>query len=214
MSDKSQYICIEGNIGAGKTSLCYLMQKRDGCKLILEEFADNPFLSYFYNDPTRYALTVELFFLTERHKQLKNDLLHRDLFSNYLLSDYCLVKSLLFARTNLKDDAEYNLYTKLYNSLSTDFRKPDKIVYLHQSIDKIIQQINARGRSYEMSITKEYLKSIEEMYFNFFYTSNDISCLILDCENIDFIKSESDFEQIYHLIKKDYSTGLHHIKIN
>lgn len=213
MINSGNYICIEGNIGTGKTTLCELIQQRDQCKLILEEFADNPFLKYFYEDPERYSFTVELFFLTERHKQLKNDLLQPDLFITYYLSDYCLIKSLLFAKNNLKQEEEFKLYNKLYNSLSNDFRKPDRILYIHRPINIIQKQIKARGRSYELEIPDAYLQSIEEMYFQYFQTLKDTPCIILHCGEVDYINNPNAFEQIYQCLHKEFSTGIHHLEV-
>ncbi len=116
-SNPNKYICIEGNIGAGKTTFCQMISLDYKCKLILEQFSDNPFLEYFYKDPARYALTVELFFLTERQKQIQQDAQSPDLFNDFIISDYTILKSLLFARTNLPPD-EYKLFFKIYQALT------------------------------------------------------------------------------------------------
>lgn len=213
MSNSPQYICIEGNIGAGKTTLCQKINQLDECKLILEEFVENPFLQYFYNEPERYALTVELFFLTERHKQLKTELLNPELFVNYYLADYCQIKSLLFAKNNLKNEEEFKLYHKLYTNLAHDYRKPDRILYIHRPISKIIRQIKERGRTYELDIKAEYLKSIEEMYFQYFQAIPDTPCLILNCENADYLNNKNHFDQIYKLLHSPVDPGIHHFTI-
>ena len=150
-----KYICVEGNIGAGKTSFCQLIKTEYNCKLILEQFADNPFLPLFYNDPQRYAFTVELFFMTERYKQLQNELT-QDLFYDFTIADYTFVKTLLFARQNLKDD-EYRMFQKMFNVLSQNFPNPDILVYLHRDVDMLQGNIKKRGRQYEATISDDYL---------------------------------------------------------
>jgi len=159
-----KYIAIEGNIGAGKTTLCNMLHKDFNCRLILEQFADNPFLPYFYENQERYAFPVELFFMTERHKQLQENLSQRDLFQQMIVADYFFIKTLLFAKNNLSDE-EYRLFQRLFHILNSTFPKPELIVYLHRSVDNLIENIKARGRSYEQEIAPSYLLEIQNTYF-------------------------------------------------
>ncbi|HRI00480.1 MAG TPA: deoxynucleoside kinase [Saprospiraceae bacterium] len=207
-----KYVCIEGNIGAGKTTLCQLLSSELNCNLILEEFADNPFLEYFYKDPARYSLTVELFFLTERQKQLQSQLLQNNLFTDFHLADYSLIKSLLFAKTNLQEE-EFKLFHKIYQQLAVSIPRPELIIYLHRPLNKILEQIQKRGREYELEIHAEYLDSIQSMYFEFFKTQTLIPVLIVDAENMDFLNNKRHYEEIKHLFKQEYQPGIHHIRI-
>ncbi|MEP7196544.1 MAG: deoxynucleoside kinase [Saprospiraceae bacterium] len=207
-----QYICIEGNIGAGKTTLSQMLAAEFNCNLILEQFAENPFLEFFYKDPLRYAFTVELSFLTERHKQLQNALLSKDLFSEFSISDYSMVKSLLFARQNLGDD-EFRLFQNIFNLLSNKIPKPDLILYLHRPIDRVKRHIMERGRSYELEIQNSYLEQIQNAYFEFFKTQTLIPVVVLDGENMDFINNKTHFSEIKNILTQEYKPGLHHLRI-
>ena len=159
-----RYIAIEGNIGAGKTSFCEMMNKEYNLSLILEEFDDNPFLPYFYKNPERYAFTVELFFMTERYKQMQRSLVVHDMFHDFILSDYFFMKTLLFARKNLQED-EYRMFQKMYGALSGSFPQPDLLVYFHRNVDILKANIRKRGRDYEAFITPEYLLKLQDSYF-------------------------------------------------
>lgn len=161
-----QYICIEGNIGAGKTTLSKMLAEELNCNLILEKFAENPFLEFFYKDPERHAFTVELSFLTERHKQLQQDLTTGDLFTEFNLADYSLIKSLLFARQNLNPE-EFKLFQSIFNILSAKIPKPDLILYLHRPIERVKKHIEARARDYEQTIQDSYLETIQNAYLDF-----------------------------------------------
>ena len=180
------YIVIEGNIGAGKTSLSKRLSEDWQARLILEEFSDNPFLPLFYDNPDRYAFPVELFFMTERHKQLQQLLLEGNLFQERVVSDYIFSKTLLFARQNLKDD-ELRLFQRLFQTLNAAFPKPQLLVYLHRSIDQLLSNIAKRGRAYEQSITGDYLQLIQQAYFDFFnLMKEDLPILVLDLGDWDF----------------------------
>lgn len=208
-----KYICIEGNIGSGKTSLCELLSRNHSCQLILEEFADNPFLPYFYEDPVRYAFTVELFFMTERHKQLQHSLLKPSLFADMFVSDYIFWKTIIFAKRNL-DDEEYRLLQNLFNILNKNFPKPDLLVYLHRSPDKLLENIRNRGRHYEQAISKEYLLGIQDSYFEFFRSQVSFPILVLEVEHLDFVDNPEHYEEIQNLLKRKYLPGTHRIKIH
>jgi len=208
-----KYICIEGNIGSGKTSLCEMLSRKHRCQLILEEFADNPFLPYFYEDPVRYAFTVELFFMTERHKQLQHSLQKPSLFADMFVSDYIFWKTIIFARRNL-DDEEYRLLQNLFNILNKNFPAPDLLVYLHRSPDKLLKNIRSRGRHYEQAISHEYLKGIQDSYFEFFRSQVAYPILILEVEQLDFVNIPQHFEEIQNLLRRKYLPGMHRIQLH
>jgi deoxyguanosine kinase len=203
-----QFIAIEGNIGAGKTTLCKMLERDFPCRLVLEEFADNPFLAYFYENPERYAFPVELFFLTERHKQLQDRLLQTDLFQETVVADYYFVKTLLFAKNNLNDE-EYRLFQRLFHILNASFPKPGLLVYLHRPVERLIENIQRRGRSYEQDITAAYLQSIQESYQHFFRSSDDLPILIIDLEDADFWKNTDNYREIVAMIQQNYPPGVH-----
>lgn len=207
------YICIEGSIGAGKTSFCKLLHEQFNCRMILEEFDDNPFLPFFYEDPDRFAFTVELFFMTERHKQLQRNLISQDLFSSFTISDYIFIKTLLFARKNLSEE-EYRLFQKMFNVLNASFPTPDIIVYFHRSVENLMKFIRKRGRSYESNITEEYLVNVQNSYFEYFKNITSFPVLILDLNDIDFVMQDSHYKTVLSLIKKEYRPGVHQVKIS
>ena len=208
-----QFIAIEGNIGAGKTTFCNMLEKDYGAKLILEQFTDNPFLPCFYKNPERYAFQVELFFMTERHKQLQEYLTQRSLFQEFTISDYFFIKTLLFAKNNLIDE-EYRLFKRLFNVLNTTFRKPDLLVYLHRPVEDLMKNIKNRGREYEKDIKPEYLLSLQNAYFDYFRTVTDIPVLIIDVEGTNFWKKKKQYKQLVKLIQsEDYTLGVQRRKI-
>ncbi len=207
------YISIEGNIGTGKTSFCRKMQNIHSCKLVLETFNDNPFLPMFYKDPERYAFTVELFFMTERHKQLQNNLISQDLFFDFTLSDYFFTKTLLFARNNLGEE-EFRLFQKLYKVLNQTFPQPDILVYFHRHVDILMENIKARGRDFEKDITKDYLIQIQDSYFEYFRNILSHPVLIIDMGEIDFVHNEKSFNAVQSLFYKEYNPGVHRMTLS
>lgn len=206
------FIAIEGNIGAGKTTLCKQLAAKYDCRLILEQFTDNPFLPLFYNNPERYAFPVELFFMTERHKQLQENLSQRDLFQQLILSDYFFIKTLLFAKNNLNGE-EFRLFQRLFHTLNATFPKPDLLVYLHRDVDDVLQNISKRGRSFELDIKADYLQSLQDAYFNYFKTEQDLPILIIDVTGVDFLEDAAAFEQIVGLMRRSYGKGIHRAAI-
>lgn len=205
-----KHIAIEGNIGAGKTTLCNMIHKDFNCRLILEQFADNPFLPYFYENQERYAFPVELFFMTERHKQLQEQLAQTDLFQQLIITDYFFIKTLLFAKNNLNSE-EYRLFQRLFNILSTSFPKPELIVFLHRSVENLIENIKNRGRSYEQEIAPSYLLEIQNTYFEYFKTERSIPILIIDVERVNFHNNAVHYDLIIDAMKSKYQPGIHHI---
>tara|TARA_B100001142_G_scaffold8_1_gene4 strand:- start:8 stop:1132 length:1125 start_codon:yes stop_codon:yes gene_type:complete len=192
---KFKYIAIEGNIGAGKTSLAKKISIDFNSKLILERFADNPFLPKFYEDPDRYAFTLEMSFLAERYQQITDDLSQLNIFSDSIVSDYDIFKSLIFSKITLSED-EFALYRKLFFSMYKDILKPDLYIYLNQNIDRLKENIKKRGRDYEQNIDSKYLKNINSGYLDFHKTQTDLNIKIIDINNMDFVNNRIDYLNI------------------
>lgn len=206
------YIAVEGNIGSGKTTFCKMVAEEYNCKLILEEFDDNPFLPHFYEDPDRFAFTVELFFMTERYKQLQRSLLSQDLFIDFTIADYAFVKTLLFARKNLPE-VEFRLFQKMYAPLGQSFPQPDLLVYFHRSVDILQKNIQKRGRSYEKNISDEYLLQVQNSYFEYFRNILSYPILIIDLNTIDFEENSRNYTEVKHLLSKKYNPGVHRVTL-
>jgi len=192
------FIAIEGNIGAGKTTLARRLAGRYQARLILEQFADNPFLPKFYLDRERYAFPLELSFLAERYSQLRNTLLNRELFQQAIIADYTITKSQLFARTNLSPD-EYELFQRMAEIIRTNLPKPDLLIYLHTPVPKLQQQIRQRGRAYEQRIPDSYLQEIQEAYLQYL-GQEDLPVLIVDTAHADF-HNEAHFGQLVRVLE-------------
>jgi deoxyadenosine/deoxycytidine kinase len=208
MKIKYNYVVIEGNIGAGKTTLATRISEQFNARLILEHFADNPFLPKFYNDPEKYSFPLELSFLASRYKQLKEELVPQDLFKSFTIADYYFMKSLVFAASTLKGD-EYNLYRQIFYIIYGSLPKPDIFVYLHLCPEKLLQNIEKRGRNYEKSITREYLQKIQESYFTFFRQNPDNKYLVIDIEGIDFVANKNHYRKVVDTIFfDDYPAGM------
>lgn len=209
-----QFIVIEGNIGAGKTSLATRISKEYGAKLILERFADNPFLPKFYQDKQRFAFPVEMSFLADRYNQLKKDLQTKDLFSSFTVADYYFMKSLIFARNTLAPD-EYSLYAQIFQIIYQALPKPDLYVYLHRDSENLLENIKLRGRDYESEISGEYLRDIQQGYFNFFKQEPDLPIVVVDMNGSDFVNKNQDFKSLIDLLfSKRYSSGIKFVKCN
>ena len=191
---KYHFITIEGNIGAGKTTLAHMLARHFNARLILEQFADNPFLPKFYENPAQYAFPLELFFMAERYKQLKELVHTADLFQSVTISDYLFTKCLLFARVNLADQ-EFLLYQKLFDIIHAQMIQPDILIYLHAPVDKLQSNIRKRNRSYEQSISDEYLYDIQETYTHYIRQHN-IRTLFVDVSNADFLGNEAHLKVI------------------
>lgn len=206
---KYKYITIEGNIGAGKTTLATKLAAQFNAKLILEEFADNPFLPKFYEKPQQYAFPLELFFMAERYKQLKDMLQMQDMFSNLVVSDYLFIKSLLFAKINLKEE-EYNLYQKLFEIINPQLVQPDLLIFLNAPVTKLQQNIRHRNRSYEQQIADDYLVSVHDMYMQYI-RQHPVRTLMLDMTKVDFVKNPVDFDNLLRALDKEYEPGVHYL---
>jgi deoxyadenosine/deoxycytidine kinase len=206
------YIVIEGNIGAGKTTFCRKLQEKYDARLILEQFSDNPFLPYFYENPERHAFSVELFFMTERHRQLQEELIQGDLFNQQIISDYIFIKTLLFAKNNLNEE-EYRLFNRLFHVLNAHFKKPDLVVYLHRPVSNLLNQIKKRGRSFEMEMSATYLENIQKAYFDFFKTTPEYPILVVGINDLDFEKDIRAFELLDNLLLQNYETKVHYIDL-
>lgn len=203
-----RYLVIEGNIGAGKTSLSKLIAERKKGKLFLEQYAENPFLPKFYENPERYSFPLELSFLADRYNQLKNSISSFDLFNELIVSDYFFMKSLIFSAHTLQED-EYKLYRQLFDIIYSTLPKPDLYVYLHKNTDLLLKNISKRGREYEKNISAEYLKGIENGYFNFFKQQNQMKIVVIDTNNIDFVNNSADLDKIENAIfNNDYEIGI------
>src|SRR5580704_14242267 len=183
------FIAIEGNIGAGKTTLAHMLARHFNARLILEQFADNPFLAKFYENPAQYAFPLELFFMAERYKQLKDLVYTADLFQSVTISDYLFTKCLLFAKVNLPDQ-EFRLYQKLFDIIQGQVVQPDILIYLHAPVNKLQDNIRKRNRPYEQNISDEYLYDIQETYTHYIRQHN-IRTLFVDVSNADFLGNEA-----------------------
>jgi len=206
------YIAIEGNIGAGKTTLSTILSERLGAKLVLEEFAENPFLPKFYEEPDKYSFQLELSFLAERYQQILKELQNRNLFHQVVISDYIIHKSRIFAKTNL-DRATYKLYNQLYQLIIKSMPKPELIIYLNNDTDKLLSNINKRGRTYEQNIKSDYLNKIHKNYMTFFKQQKNLKTLIVDANNLDFVSNNQDFEFILYQLNQVYPRGITNIKL-
>ena len=208
---KYKYITIEGNIGAGKTTLAHMLSKKLNARLVLEEFADNPFLEKFYENPSQYAFPVELFFMAERFKQLKDLVNQQDLFHSITVSDYLFSKCLLFAKVNLPDD-EFKLYQKLFEIIHSQIIQPDILIYLHAPVTKLQENIKKRNRSYELNIKNDYLFNIQEIYTQYI-KQHHIKTLFIDASNADFLGNEKHLDILIEALNKDYIEGQHFISL-
>lgn len=204
------YIVIEGCIGAGKTSFSRLLSNECNVELVLEQFADNPFLPKFYKDPVHYALPVEMHFLMERYQQLKGLLTARDMFKDFVVGDYFIDKCIIFSKNNLLPD-EYNLYKTVFDTISSFLPKPDLIVYLYNNTDQLLQNIAKRGREYEKEITAEYLSSIQDSYLTYFKQNANMPILLVETTGLDFVQNHNDYLKIRTLIEQSYEVGIHRI---
>ncbi|MCX6289421.1 MAG: deoxynucleoside kinase [Bacteroidetes bacterium] len=208
---KYHFIAVEGNIGAGKTTLSQLLSQHYNAKLMLEEFAENPFLTKFYENPKQYAFPLELFFLAERFKQQQDLIKNADLFQSVTISDYLFTKCLLFAKVNLPEE-EYRLYQKMYEVFSQQLTQPDVLIYLHAPVNKLQSNIKKRNRKFEQSIPDEYLFKLQETYTSYIKQHN-LKTIFVDASNADFLYNEAHFKLITDALEKDLEDGQHFINL-
>ncbi|OQX72946.1 MAG: hypothetical protein B6D61_13120 [Bacteroidetes bacterium 4484_249] len=210
MDSKYNYIAIEGNIGSGKTSLAKMIARDFNARLVLERFEDNSFLPKFYKDPEKYAFPLEMSFLADRFQQLKEEIATHDLFKSFTIADYFINKSLIFARKTLQKD-EFTLYSRLFEIIISTLPKPDLIIFLYTTIERIKQNILSRGREYEKNIENSYLEKIQAGYFDYFKLNKNSTIIIVDTNDMDFVKNSDDYNKIISLINKSYNQGIHRI---
>ena len=205
------YIAIEGNIGAGKTTLAHLLSKKLNARLILEQFSDNPFLPKFYENPKQFAFPLELFFMAERYKQLKQMINTNDLFQNITISDYVFSKCLLFAKVNLAEE-EFRLYQKLFDIIQQQLVFPDLIIYLHSPVEKLQKNIRKRNRAYEQTIPDEYLFNIQETYTSYIKQHN-IRTLFIDASNADFLGNEKHLQVVANALDSEIGSAQQYLML-
>ena len=195
------YIAIEGNIGAGKSTLALKMAQDFNAKTVLERFADNPFLPKFYGDQSRYAFSLEMSFLADRYQQLSDDLSQFDLFKDFIIADYHIFKSLLFSKITLEQD-EFRLYRTLFDIIYKEMPKPDLYIYLYQNTERLLQNIKNRGRVYEQDITAEYLEKINKGYLEYIKTQTNLNVLVIDVSDRDFVNNQEDYLYVLNKIQE------------
>lgn len=196
------YIAIEGNIGAGKTSLSTMISQDFNAKLILERFKDNPFLPKFYEDQHRYAFPLEMSFLADRYQQLSDDIAQYDLFADFVVSDYDVFKSLIFAKITLQED-EYSLYDKLFRIMYKELVKPDLYIYLYQNTERLLENIRTRGRDYEQNIKPDYLMEINKSYLAFIKSQKGMRVQIIEISDKDFVNNRKDYLDVLSEIHRE-----------
>ena len=202
------FIAIEGTIGAGKTSLASRIAADLNGKLILEQFEDNAFLPKFYAEPEKYAFPLEMSFMASRFQQLKDQLGNLDLFRNFIIADYYIAKSLVFAQNTLQSD-EFDLFKRFFNLINPTLPRPDLLVYLYLDVERLQQNIRKRGRTYEQHIKDEYLAGIQAGYFDFIRQQTDMRILLLDTNQLDFVANDRDYNRILEIIFQPYAPGIH-----
>lgn len=207
-----EFITIEGNIGAGKTTLAKRLSQYYNAKLVLEAFADNPFLPKFYEKPDQYAFPLELFFMAERYKQLQELLLQKNMFQQTTISDYLFTKSLLFAKVTLSED-EFKLYQRLFDIVQQNLIQPQILIYLHAPVKKLQENIRKRQRAYEQSIPDEYLQNIQDTYLQYLKQFT-VPTLFINASNADFLSNTTHLDIIINALNKSYEPGLHHIELS
>lgn len=205
------FITVEGNIGAGKTTLTHLLAKHYNARIILEEFDENPFLPKFYENQQQYAFPVELFFMAERYKQLKDMVHTKDLFQSITVSDYLFTKCLLFAKVTLPEE-EFRLYQKLFDIIHQQLIFPDILIYLHAPVQKLQANIKKRNRQYEQHIPDEYLFNLQETYTSYIKQHN-IKTIFIDASNADFLNNEKHLQVVLDALEKDLDHGQHYFTL-
>lgn len=209
--DHLRYIAIEGVIGVGKTTLATRLQETIGGKIFLEEFEENPFLEDFYRDPKHYAFQTQLFFLLSRYRQ-QEKIVQYDLFQNRVITDYMFYKDRIFATLNLIEK-EFSLYNMLAKILEKRVAKPDLAIYLRSSTDRLMQNISRRGRDYEKHIQRDYIGNLNKLYDEFFWNYEETPLLIINVENLDFVKNDEHLNRIFIEISR-HTVGKKHVNFD
>lgn len=212
MEMKYNYIAIEGTIGAGKTSLAQKIADEMNARFIPEQFEENSFLPKFYKNPSKYAFPLEMSFMASRFQQLKEELANMDMFKSFIVADYFLDKSLIFARKTLQND-EFALFSRFFNFINSGLPRPELILYLYLDIDRLKENIIKRGRPYEMDISKEYLARIQQGYFDYFRQLKGIRILVVNTNKIDFVANAHDYARLTSLLDQEYNEGIHRITL-
>ncbi len=208
-----RFLVIEGNIGAGKTTLATKLSRELDAKLVLEQFADNPFLPKFYADKEKYSFPLELSFLADRYSQIKREVLQPELFRSMLVSDYYFTKSAIFARNTLQED-EYRLFRRLFNIVFESLPKPDLYVYLYLTTDNLMKNIRKRGREYEQQMDPTYLETIQQGYFEYFRQVTTFPVVIIDTNKIDFVENQEDYTLLKNsILHSEFKPGINRILI-
>lgn len=211
MKNQFELIAIEGVIGVGKTSLAKLLSERHNARLILEQFEENPFLPKFYENRERYAFPTQMAFLASRFKQQQN-MMSKDLFHELTISDYIFEKDRIFARLNLNED-ELSLYDSIFNIMTGISARPDLVIYLQASVDRLLENIRERDRDYERYITREYLQDLSDAYNHFFYHYNKSPLIVINTSDIDFVSNKKHLDYIEEQIFNQPIRGNTHIRI-
>jgi len=206
------FITVDGNTGAGKTTLATMLAKEINAQLILEEFVENPFLPKFYAEPERYALSTELYFLIDRVEQLQDRLAQQDIFASPHIADYVFQKSLLYAKANLKGD-EYLLFERIFHKVLTNLPEPELLIYVHSKPDRLVRNIQKRGRDFEQVVQKSYLSRVEEIYFDYFTKNQHLRILILEADELDFVTNENDYQKVKNTVMQSFEQGIHRVKL-
>lgn len=210
--DKYKLITIEGNTGAGKTTLAKMLAKQYNGHLILEEFAENPFLPKFYSEPEKYAFHTEMYFMLDRYHQLNKFIESNQTGNGLTISDYIFRKSLLYAEVNLQPD-EYRLFERMFNTVYPNLPQPGLIIYVHATVPRLIRNIQKRGRDFEQQVRESYLKRVEKIYFDYFQKNPHLLVLIIHADELDFVHNPTHYDLIVEAVTKDYPSGIHDVWI-
>lgn len=208
---EQRYIVVEGPIGVGKTSLTNILAQRLEARRVMEVVEENPFLSNFYTDRTKYAFQTQLFFLLSRYRQ-QQELFQQDLFSSVTVSDYLFAKDRIFACLNL-DGNELALYDRVFEALGTRVAKPDLVIYLQARLDVLLYRIKKRGREFERKFDPTYLEELVKSYNEFFFHYTETPLLVVNTSDIDFVNNEADLDNLLGVVRRMKAGTQHYIPL-